>query len=180
MRLSCAPLIAASLATNIAHAAPDESLYRGTIGKSLIVLRFYKNDKQAIGRYFYRSQGVDIGLVPTGNAGEFIECPLSGGGDEPTACASRQVSGPSRSHLDRRPGRDGKVRGRSPPCRSGWSARAPPATRAFTDRRQPNAVMTACGWKGRPRFPRTRERRPIAPSPGDSSPKSEVAHPLRS
>ncbi|KWN17605.1 hypothetical protein [Burkholderia ubonensis] len=87
MRLSCALLFAASLVTDIAHAAPDESLYRGTIGKSPIVLRFYQNDKQAIGRYFYRSQGIDIGLVPTVNAGEFIECPLSGGGDEPTACA---------------------------------------------------------------------------------------------
>ncbi|WP_157381040.1 hypothetical protein [Burkholderia ubonensis] len=87
MRFSCALLFAASLVTDIAHAAPDESLYRGMIGKSPIVLRFYQNDKQAIGRYFYRSQGIDIGLVPTVNAGEFVECSLSGGGDEPTACA---------------------------------------------------------------------------------------------
>ncbi|WP_157644568.1 hypothetical protein [Burkholderia ubonensis] len=121
MRLSCALLFAASLVTDIAHAAPDESLYRGTIGKSSIVLRFYQNDKQAIGRYFYRAQGIDIGLVPTVNAGEFIECPFPAATNQPPA-PNRPAFGPSRSHPDRHPGRGGKAQGRWPPCRSDWSA----------------------------------------------------------
>ncbi|RKP50951.1 hypothetical protein D7S89_07805 [Trinickia fusca] len=56
------------------------------MGKSAIVLRLYEFDHARVGRYFYRSQGVDIGLVQAGKPGQFVECPLDGGNDEPKTC----------------------------------------------------------------------------------------------
>jgi hypothetical protein len=67
---------------------PDASeTYLGTLGKSAVVLRLYRNDDgRSVGTYFYRSQGVDIGLVAQAKEGQYIECPLRGGNDEPAPC----------------------------------------------------------------------------------------------
>jgi hypothetical protein len=86
MRLPAAVSLAMLSLVGLCHASDGQGSYVGTIGKSPVVLRFEKNEQQTVGRYFYRSQGVDIGLVPGGKVGEFIECPLSGGDAAPAAC----------------------------------------------------------------------------------------------
>jgi hypothetical protein len=87
MRLLMAGSIVMLGLVGLCHADEKQGIvYVGTIGKSAIALRLEKNEQQTIGRYFYRSQGVDISLLPGKRGGEFIECPLSGGDAEPPAC----------------------------------------------------------------------------------------------
>lgn len=83
---SIVALIVACTATGAVYAADASDSYVGTLGKSPIALRLYELDQARVGRYFYRSQGVDIGLVQAGKPGQFIECPLGGGNDEPKTC----------------------------------------------------------------------------------------------
>ena len=76
-----------TLAAGTAHADDDQGPFVGTLGKSPIVLRFDSHDDgPKIGRYFYRSKGIDIGLIASGKNDEYIECPFGGGNNEPEAC----------------------------------------------------------------------------------------------
>ena len=53
------------------------NIYVGTLGKSAIVVHFYKNDDgKSVGTYFYRSRGREIGLAEQGKEGRYMECPL--------------------------------------------------------------------------------------------------------
>jgi hypothetical protein len=79
-------LILAASSVGIAHAQDDQGPFVGTLGKSPIVLRLYTNDSKKVGRYFYRAKGIDIGLIASGKSGEYIECPLGGGNNEPDVC----------------------------------------------------------------------------------------------
>ncbi|WP_321888749.1 hypothetical protein [Paraburkholderia bannensis] len=88
--LALAVSLPARAATSATPATPDtqsSTTWLGTLGKSAIAVRLYRNDDgQTVGTYFYRSQGVDIGLVAQGKPGQFVECPLRGGNDQPAAC----------------------------------------------------------------------------------------------
>jgi hypothetical protein len=65
----------------------SSTTWLGMLGKSAIAVRLYRNDDgQAVGTYFYRSQGVDIGLVAQNKSGQYVECPLRGGNDQPASC----------------------------------------------------------------------------------------------
>jgi hypothetical protein len=70
----------------VAHAEDDQGPFVGTLGKSPIVLRLYTNDGKKVGRYFYRTKGIDIGLIANGKNNEYIECALGGGNNEPETC----------------------------------------------------------------------------------------------
>jgi hypothetical protein len=80
-------LFLGALHAGAALADDDQGPFVGTLGKSAIVLRLYKDDNgQPVGRYFYRSQGIDIGLIARNAPGEYMECPLEGGNTDPQAC----------------------------------------------------------------------------------------------
>ena len=65
------------------NAYADANIYAGTLGKSAIVVHFYKNDDgKSVGTYFYRSIGREIGLVAQDKEGQYIECPLRATSDD--------------------------------------------------------------------------------------------------
>ncbi|HLJ63089.1 MAG TPA: hypothetical protein VKT70_03215, partial [Stellaceae bacterium] len=67
-------------------AQDEDQVFTGTVGQSPIVLRLIHTGDGITGSYFYRAQGVDIGLVAEGEAGQFIECPLAVGNSVPVRC----------------------------------------------------------------------------------------------
>jgi len=64
------------------NAYAGDNIYAGTLGKSAIIVHFYKNnDGKSVGTYFYRSKGRDIGLANPSKEGQYMECPIKTTGE---------------------------------------------------------------------------------------------------